>query len=138
LVTNANALFVTGDFWSLDGFEGIPAGDTSHGTNGTVVTQGIDPISETPFSSILVGEVDLIGGTSNSNIYFKTGAGTISFESGLGGPDINYGVGDAAVNAAIAGTQSTVTDATIVVPEPASLSLLVLGALDLIACRRRA
>jgi hypothetical protein len=58
LVTDANAVFVTGNYWGLDGYEGIPSGDTSHGVNGTVVAQGIDPVSGTPLSSILVGEVD--------------------------------------------------------------------------------
>lgn len=121
LVTNANAVAVT-----------------ALGLGGTSAFG--DPTYDAATSSYYVGTTTISAtAAGTTDIFIKTGQGTISFKANSGGPTMFFGTGDAAVDPRTANVQSDGYDARIVVepiPEPASLSLLALGALPMLRRRR--
>jgi hypothetical protein len=94
-------------------------------------------------ASFYLGSMTVTGLTAGTaDLFFAVGQSTISYK-GTSGQEttINFGTGDAAITAATIGAKSTVADATITVlaavREPASLGLLGLGGMALLARRRR-
>lgn len=99
-----------------------------------------DPTFDASTNSYYVGTTTILAtAAGTTDIFIRTGRGTISFKTGNGGPFIFFGTGDDQVDPRTEGVQSQLPDATIIVepiPEPASLSLLALGALPMLRRRR--
>jgi len=111
-----------------------------HGLGGSALQRGEEAPTgyDTPTGYLKVAEIVVHADAPGvASLWLQSGTATISFKSGKGGPNINFGTGDASVDPRTAGVRSAVADGTItVLPEPATLSLLGLGALSLIRRRR--
>lgn len=89
-------------------------------------------------TSFLYQAITLTAGQNvgSTNVFIKVGDKTLSNAINADSP-VFFGAGDASVSGKIVGAVSTLPDATInVIPEPASLSLLALGALPMLRRRR--
>jgi len=126
LVSGANAVFVHGNYFGLDG-----ANNTA--VNGTYVAQApnADGSGRTMVGSLLVGSITLLGNSlGTASLFLDTGLGTISYEQGLGGQNVQFGAGDPTINGAAVSMTSQLADATItVVPEPPTAVLAIVALL---------
>lgn len=143
VIGTTDGAFNTGpnDLWIGGGVVGVQtnglAGDVWPGR--TLIDGNFDTAVDGNGGAFLYAIVTLMVGAEmgDTDLFLYVGKKKIAYFP-ENDTNISFGTGDAPINRTVEFTKSTVADATIhVVPEPATMSLLAIGAAGLIARRRR-